>query len=67
MYIVSVFSSKVKLSILNHDAQVVVLNSDFFKQKMMTTSIQNQKEIPGCHKLMTLVNSPCTLGAKANT
>ena len=26
---------------------------------IMMSSIKNQKEIPRCHKLMTLVNYPC--------
>ena len=28
------------------------------------TSIQNQKEIPGWHKLMTLVNNPCAVNGR---
>ena len=48
----------VKLSSLNHCAQVALLNFDFFNKKWWLL-FKTTKEIPGWHKPETGVNSPC--------
>ena len=50
-----------KLSKLKHCTEVALLNSDFFKQKMMT-SIHSQKEIPGWQNAETGVDCPLCTG-----